>query len=187
MKKCAVLSLLLVALLVALPVAAGELKGVSVPDIQTLDGQELVLNGMALRKVAIISVYVAALYLPASQSDADAVLAADAPRHLVMHWLRGASEEKVCEGWTDGLAANTPGASAELKAQFDTLCGQMEEMEKGRVIAFTYRPESGTEVKIDDAIKGVIEGKEFADALWRCWIGPDPGPGEKFKRDLLGG
>ena len=30
------------------------------------------------------------------------------------------------------------------------------------------------------------QGKTFADALFACWIGPEPGPGEGFKEDLLG-
>lgn len=172
--------------LVALPAVAGELKGVEVPDRITLDGQELVLNGMALRKVAIISIYVAALYLPERQSDADALLASDAVRQLQMHWLRGTTPDRVCNGWYEGLAANTPNASDELKAQFDTLCDYMPAPEADQVLSFTYRPGQGTEVRVNDTVQGVIPGKEFADALWRCWIGPDPGPGAKFKSDLLG-
>ena len=35
-------------------------------------------------------------------------------------------------------------------------------------------------------VKGVLEGKEFSDALFACWIGKDPGPGNGFKEDLLG-
>ena len=34
--------------------------------------------------------------------------------------------------------------------------------------------------------KGTLPGKVFADALWKAWIGPKPGPGEGFKRGLLG-
>ena len=28
--------------------------------------------------------------------------------------------------------------------------------------------------------------KEFADALFKSWIGPKPGPGEGFKKNLMG-
>jgi len=33
---------------------------------------------------------------------------------------------------------------------------------------------------------GDIAGKGFADALWACWIGPHPGPGESFRDALMG-
>jgi hypothetical protein len=35
-------------------------------------------------------------------------------------------------------------------------------------------------------VKGTIAGKDFADALFKAWIGPKPGPGEGFKNDLMG-
>ncbi|MDX1501546.1 MAG: chalcone isomerase family protein [Thermoanaerobaculia bacterium] len=183
MKRLLVLSL---ALLAATSALAGELKGVEVPDTIQMEGQPLVLNGMALRKVAIFKVYVAAFYLPVKQSDAEAILASDTLRHIEMHWQRGVSKEDVCKGWTDGLAANTPEAPAELVAQFGELCDLMVPAKDGQVLSFTYLPGTGTRVVIDGEAKGTIEGKAFADALWRCWIGPDPGPGERFKQDLLG-
>ncbi len=35
-------------------------------------------------------------------------------------------------------------------------------------------------------IKGTLGDKAFADALFSCWIGKKPGPGENFKKGLLG-
>jgi len=35
-------------------------------------------------------------------------------------------------------------------------------------------------------VKGTIPGKEFARALFACWIGDKP-PGKGFKAGLLGG
>lgn len=169
------------------PAAAGELKGVTLPDTQTLGGETLQLNGMALRKVAFFKVYVAGLYLPEESSDGEAVLGADTPRHMEMHWLRNAGEDKVCEGWTDGLAANTPDATPELQGDFQRLCEWTGGADDGDVYKFTYLPGTGTEVTVRGEVKGTIEGKDFADALWAVWIGPEPGPGQGFKKDLLGG
>jgi hypothetical protein len=44
---------------------------------------------------------------------------------------------------------------------------------------------AGTEVELNGASKGTVEGKEFADALLACWLGPKP-PSEDFKAGLLG-
>ena len=35
--------------------------------------------------------------------------------------------------------------------------------------------------------KGTLPGKAFADAVLATWIGPEPGPGEDFKKAMLGG
>lgn len=174
-------------LLLAVPAWAGSLNGVDMPDTKTVVEHDLVLNGMALRKVTFIKVYVAGLYLPAKSSDGAAVLAADEPRQTVMHWLRGGGKDRICDGWYEGLEANTPNASAELKAKFDTLCEWMDDAEKNDLFVFTYLPDTGTEIEVKGTVKGSIEGKDFADALFASWIGPHPGPGEKFKEGLLGG
>jgi Chalcone isomerase-like len=185
MKQTLIAALLAVAL--AAPVAAGELAGVSMPDTATVGGKQLVLNGMAIRKKFFIKVYVAGLYLAEKSTSADAVFAADAPRRGVMHFVYGVGKGKICDGWDEGLEANTPNASAELKGQFKTLCSYMDDVKDGEEVVFTYQPESGTEIEVKGQSKGTIAGKPFADALFACWIGPDPDPGQDFKKALLGG
>jgi hypothetical protein len=177
------------AFLLVLPTSfliAGTLKGVTMPDSIQVEGKTLVLNGMALRKKVIFKVYVAGLYLPQKESSGEKILKADQERRCVMHWLRSVGTKKINGGWYDGLEANTPGYSPELKKQFDTMSGWMEDVKEGDLIVFTYIPEKGTEVSVKNKIKGTIEGKAFADALFACWIGPKPGPGKGFKEDLLG-
>lgn len=162
-------------------------NGVTLPGEVQVGGRTLVLNGVALRKKAVFKVYVAGLYLPARSSDAGQVLAADEPRHMVLQFLRGVDKGKMCDAWNEALANNTPGASEELKQQFVQLCTWMEDIDKGEQFVFTYVPGTGTTVRVKGADKGTIAGKDFADALWKAWIGPKPGPGEGFKKDLLGG
>ena len=184
MKRLAILALLAL----AAPTAAGSLAGVNLPDSAEVGGQKLVLNGMGLRKKLFIKVYVAGMYLPAKQGDAAAILAADAPRRGVMHFIFSVGAEKICnEGWKEGLTANTPNASAELRAKFDTLCSYMEDMADGDEMSFDYVPDAGTAVTVKGKSKGTIVGKDFSDALFACWIGPKPGPGADFKKSLLGG
>ncbi len=161
--------------------------GVNLPRRLDLEGHALVLNGTATRKKFIVKVYVAGLYLPARESDAEKILAADEPRHLVMQFVHDVDKGKMCNAWNEALEKNTPDASAELKGQFETLCGYMEDIKKGEQFAFSYLPGEGTRVQVKGAAKGTIEGKAFADALFKAWIGPKPGPGEGFKKQLLGG
>ncbi len=183
--KRIILSLALIAAS-TLPLTAGTLVGVDMADTTTIGDQDLVLNGMALRKKFFIKVYVAGLYLPAKQSDGAKVLDDDTARKTVMHFVFNVGKEKICEGWNEGLEANTPDASAALHKDFETLCSMMEDAKKGERFEFAYLPGTGTEVSVKGETKGTIAGKEFADALWASWIGEHPGPGEGFKSDLLG-
>lgn len=165
---------------------AGTLKGVTMPDSIEVEGQKLVLNGMALRKKIIFKVYVAGFYLPQKEKNAEKILGSDTMRHMKMHFLRSVKKGQLNDAWMDGLEDNTPNASAEVKKQFDTLCSYMENVKKEDLVVFTYIPGKGTEVKVKGKVKGNIAGKAFADALFASWIGPKPGPGKGFKEDILG-
>ena len=178
--------LLLLAFMLVLPLTSGVLKGVKMDESITLDGKTLLLNGMALRKKIIFKVYVAGLYLPQKEKSAEKILGADTCRVTIMHFLRSVGPGKINGAWYDGLEDNTPGFSKELKARFDTLAKYMEKMKDGGQIIFAYIPGKGTEVKVNGNVKGTLEGKDFADAIFSCWIGKKPGPGKGFKEDLLG-
>ena len=177
----------LLCLLTALPAGAATLAGVTLPDQAEVGGKSLVLNGMGLRKKFVIKVYVGGLYLPQKQRDARNVLSIDQPRQMVMHFLYDVSKEQMCDAWNEGLEANVPGASAEVEGAFTTLCGWMEDLPKGNRLVLTYVPAEGTRVEVNGKTKGTLPGKAFADAVLATWIGPEPGPGEDFKKAMLGG
>ncbi len=161
-------------------------KGVEMADTMKLDSDTLVLNGMALRKKLIFKVYVAGLYLPKKETDEKKILGADTKRGAIMHFVRGVGANKINGGWQDGLKDNTPNHTIDLKKKFDTLCSYMEKVEDGERVEFYYIPNVGTKIIVKKKEKGIIQGKDFADALFACWIGPKPGPGKGFKADLLG-
>lgn len=178
------LTLLLLAL--AVPALAASKSGVTLPDTVDVGGKTLVLNGMGLRTKLVIDVYVAGLYLPQKETAADKILAADTPRRMVMHFLYSVTKKQISEAWTDGLKANVPNASAEVKKDFETLCTFMESISKGQKLVLTYVPGEGTRVEMNGKAKGTLAGKATADAILATWIGPKPGPGPRFKRNLLG-
>ena len=177
----------LLALLVALPAGAGTLAGVTLPDKAEIKGQTLVLNGMGLRSKLFIKVYVGGLYLSQKEKSAPQVLAADAPRRMVMHFLYSVSHDQMCDAWNEGLEDNTPKASAEVKKAFATLCSWMEPIPKGHELVLTYVPGEGTTVEVNGKTKGTLPDKAVSDAILATWIGPDPAPGADFKKAVLGG
>lgn len=162
------------------------MNGVTLPYSISAGGRTLHLNGAALRKKAIFKVYVAALYVASKSTSSEAILADDAPRQMEMHFLRDVDKGKICDAWADGLKDNTPDASAEVKAQFTELCSLMADIKKEQAFVFTYVPGEGTTVSVAGEAKGKIGDKAFSDAMLKTWIGPKPGPGDGFKKNLLG-
>ena len=168
------------------PATGASLGDVSLPDSITENGSSLKLNGMGMRTFAFFDVYAAGLYLPAPSTDDAAILAGDTPRVMVMHFLREVEAKKIAAAWMDGLEANTPGADASLKERFVRLGSMMETLDEGQTLECAYVPGMGTTIRVRGEVMGSIQGKDFSDALLACWIGPEPGPGKKFKAGVLG-
>lgn len=177
---------LLLTLAVSTVALAATISGVNMEDKVTVNGQTLVLNGAGLRKKFFIKVYVGGLYVPTKNGNAAAIMASDSPRRMVMHFLYSVSKDQMCEAWSEGLEANAPNSSAEVKGAFKTLCSLMEPIPKGNRLVLTYVPGSGTQVEVNGKVKGTLAGKATADAILATWIGPKPGPGDEFKSAVLG-
>jgi Chalcone isomerase-like len=167
---------------------AGSLAGVTFPNGATVGGAPLVLNGMGLREKYVlgigIDVYVGALYLPAKSSDANAIINADEPKRIVMHFIyNDVPAAKVNEVFDEGFAG-VAGAAA-LKPSIDKLKGWMVDYTKNDEVAFDYVPGVGTTVTVKGQTKGTIEGVDFMKGLWSVYLGPKP-PTPELKQGLLG-
>jgi Chalcone isomerase-like len=61
----------------------------------------------------------------------------------------------------------------QLKERLDRFIEQIPDLKEGLTI--TYVPGQGTTVVVGEAeARTRIEGKDFADALFRVWLGEDP-------------
>ena len=167
--------------------AAGTLAGVTLPDKADVDGQSLVLNGMGLRSKLFFKVYVGGLYLAQKEKSAQKVLGADVPRRMVLSFIYDVSKDQMCDAWNEGLEANTPNASAEVKKNFATLCGWMDGVGKGQQARPHLRP------RRRHPRRGQRQGQGHAPRQGHRRRHPrhldrsGPGPGEDFKKAVLGG
>jgi hypothetical protein len=169
-----------------LPLAARELHGVKSPDTLPIAGKVLQLNGMGLRKKLFFKVYVASLYLETPSRDASAILAADQVRRVEMVMLRDLSAAKIADAVREGFAKNSAAALPKLQDRLDRLLAIIPDLKEGEKLALTYQPGRGTGVgAAGGAERIVLEGKDFADALFSVWLGPDP-VSEPLKAGMLG-
>lgn len=179
-------AIFLLALLLTASAIAGTLAGVTLPDKVEVSGQSLVLNGMGLRKKLKTRVYVGGLYLPQKEKSAQAILAADTPRRMVLAFIHDVDQQQMCEAWNEGLEARASKTTPEVKQNIATLCGWLAGAGKGQQLVLTYIPGEGTHVEFAGQAKGILPGKATADAMLATWIGPDPAPGANFKKAILG-
>ena len=179
-------ALILLLLLTAVAnLRAGTLAGVTLPDTVQAGSTSLQLNGMGLRTKFMVKVYVAGLYLPQKSSDTNAILKADTPKRVVMHFVRDVSKNQLTDGFAESFHNNTPDAEKMLKSEIDRLFTALEQVKEGEEIIFTYVPEKGTSVIIAGKEKLIIEGPAFAEMLFSVWLGPKP-PNAALKKGLLG-
>jgi len=182
----------LLLLLLSFAASAAELEGVTLDDRVRVDGQEIHLNGIALRtRFAIFNVYVAGLYLPQKTSNAQAAIDASGAKRMTLVMLRDVSSEQFIEAFDVALNNNNSEAQlAQVKAQKDELFAQIRiigEARTGTAILLDYLPSAGTSLVVGGTPRGkAIPGEEFYRAILRSWIGEKPSQ-EDMKKALLGG
>jgi hypothetical protein len=170
------------------PSWAKEIEGVVIEEqLVSESGVTLQLNGAAVRKKLFFKIYIASLYLANPSAEASSVIADEGEKRIVMHFLYDeVGKDKLVEGWDEGFAANhSAEALGLLQPRIDTFNAMFDEdMVAGDVIVFDYLPDTGTRVTIKGNVKGVIEGKDFNDALLAIWLGDKP-VGSDLKKGLL--
>jgi hypothetical protein len=180
------LSLTVILALSAAIASAGEAAGVRMPDTATIEGKTLKLNGIGLRTKVVFKVYVLGLYLETPSKDAAAIISSDQVKSIRMSYLREVAGPKISEAIAEGFERNSKAEMPKLKARLDKLAAMIPDLVKGDEIVLTFVPGKGTVVTAKGAEKGVIEGKDFADALFSVWLGSNPAQ-EDLKKALLGG
>jgi len=153
-----------------------EIAGIDVPETVLINNTGLVLNGAGVRKKFFFKIYVGALYLTAKLTTVEQILSDPSAKRIVMNFLYNeVSDEKLVEGWNEGLENNN--SAREIKALKDRI-NQFNELfstvHKGDVIQLDYLPDQGTQVWIKGKLKGTVAGEDFFRALLKIWLGTEP-------------
>jgi hypothetical protein len=165
----------LAALALTLPALAREVAGVEFPEKMMLAGKELKLNGAGLRSKFFVKVYAGGLYLAQPASTGDAIVAADEAKRVRMVFLRDVDAKTILATYREGFEKNSggPGLPALLK-KLDEIAPAVADLKKGDEMFVTYVPGQGTTVQTSRGGAITVEGKDFADAMLRNWLGPHP-------------
>ncbi|MEZ5543397.1 MAG: chalcone isomerase family protein [Pseudomonadota bacterium] len=178
MNTKAIVLLLAAVLCAPLPTHAMKVGDIAIPDALPLDGSghELLLNGAGMRVKFFMDIYVGALYLPARTADPKTILADTGAASVLMKFVyKEVSRDKIVAGWNDGLASNLE------RTELDALAGRIAQfnalfttVRRGDSIRIDYNPATGTEVRINEELRGTVAGNDFFRALLRIWLGEHP-------------
>lgn len=164
----------------ATPALAVRYEGQDFADTLQVGGSTLALNGTGSRKVAIYSLYLAALYLPQKTSAPEAIYAQSGPKRLEMRivipLVKDVSTQEFVKAINKGVSRNSTEAEKaaldERVKQFNAAISEVGRVKKGDLLVIDYLPAQGTVLTVNGKVYGKpIEGQDFYAAFLKVFIG----------------
>lgn len=182
-------SLILLGLLLSNSIYAITIAGIEIPNtvFHTDQSTKLILNGSGIRSKFIFDIYIGSLYLENKQKTAKDVYQAFGEKRISMHFLyKELSKEKLVNGWKEGFKNNLTGEELKkFKTQINKFNDLFVAVKKGDVINLNFIPTTGTQVTLNNKIRGHVEGDDFFTALLKIWLGNKPAD-TNLKKAMLG-
>ena len=179
------LTLLSLFLLSSLTFAAKK-ADVELPDTMRLEGKELVLNGIGIRRATIfnVKVYVGGLYVLKKSKEVKTILTQENPKHITMKFVRGVDADDLQGAWLEGFkAAVSDTDRAPLMEAFNKFNATMKDVEEGDVISLNFL-DQGVQVSVKGQRHPFIGNKDFSKALLSIWF--VNARDERLRDELLG-
>lgn len=174
-----------VTLLMVPPAGSTEIDNV-VFDKQVVVGQEVleIKGAGVLRYLRFIKAYAGALYAKPGLSPG--AILSDTPKRLEIEYFHDLKGKDFGPATYKGLSKNLDAAAIErLRPRIDYHNSLYVDVRPGDRYALTYAPGVGTELSLNGKPIGVIEGADFAAAIFSLWLGENPYD-RQFKNALLG-
>jgi hypothetical protein len=167
-----------------LPLHAAEVAGVHFRDDFLVDKTKLNLTGAGLLRYWGFKAYTGAFYLEEG-APIDDVLA-DRAKRIELEYFRSIKGEDFGPATNKSIAKNVDSKTFDrLRPRIDYHNSLYEDVRPGDRYSLTYVPGKGTELARNGEPKGLIEGADFAAAVFSIWLGPKP-ISDSFKRQILG-
>jgi hypothetical protein len=181
------MTIVAIMLTIGCAVRAAELDGVQVPATLEVAGTTLHLNGYGLRTYSLlgIHIYVVALYLEHSSSDAERIIQSPETKLLVVRFERNVSADQARQAWREGLENNCQAPCQLDPNDVARFLAQIPAMHDGDNYSLLFT-RSGVSVTVSGHPIGYIPRPAFAQAMLATFLGPRPAS-EKLKQELLAG
>lgn len=160
----------LILLALSFNLTAATLDGLTFPDTVNVDGRTLVLNGIGIRKATIfnIKVYYGALYLEQKSKEPNNFLTTQAPKQIIMHFVRDADAKKLKDAFIEGMKASNKNHES-LKPQLNMFLSNVIDASKNDLFIITFTND-GVSLNNQGKQSEKILGAEFSRALLNIWF-----------------
>lgn len=164
---------------------------VNLPEVVPANAErpEMRLNGASLRELyLLVETYVGALYLENPSTDPQAIMNSESHKRMVFHvMLKKVGARRIANALQEALVVNiTEEEHKKLSKHLEQMLSYFNgKMHAGEQAVFDYLPGKGTQITINNEVKGIIPGKDYFKAMLSIWIGENP-VGRDFKEDILG-
>ncbi len=167
---------LLLSAFLSLPSYALKAYDLKIPDDLNFAEQPLVLNGAGMRTKFFHDIYVAVLYLPEPSSDAEAIIAADAPLNIRIYIVSDLiTGERFAESAMDGFVRSTHGNLEPIRSEVDAMIATFRNaLKNGDVFDLVYLPEEGVRIYRNGEQLELVPGLAFKQAMTGIWLSDDP-------------
>ncbi len=148
-------------------------------------GIELTRRGTGtLTYLVFYDAYSGAFYLPDGVPSQEALSAV--PRYLVLEYFHAIRAEDFAKATIKKIRDNVrEDTFSSMKPRIDRFNDLYRDVKPGDRYALFYIPGRGTTLTLNGTALGMIEGDDFARAVFSIWLGKAP-IDTAFKRQLLG-
>jgi hypothetical protein len=163
---------------------AAEIDGAYFKERLNVNNTTLKLAGTGLLRYWGFKAYVGALYLEEGCPIDEAL--SDRAKRIELQYKRSIKGKDFGPATDKSIAENIdPATLRHLRPRIDYHNSLYEDVQPGDRYSLTYIPGRGTELALNGDPKGVIEGADFAAAVFSIWLGSKP-LNESFKKQILG-
>jgi hypothetical protein len=160
------------------------LADVHIPPTTFVDGHELVLNGVGLRSMFMVRVYVASLYLETPSSNPALILSSRQDKVLTLHFLHSVGARQMIASMEQGIQDNSPNLSQDQIGDRDQLLKSLKAVQPGDELRFVIGKTGETLVFQNGKMSADLKAPSSSEMLLSVWMGQAP-PTADVKAGLL--
>jgi outer membrane protein OmpA-like peptidoglycan-associated protein len=146
------------------------------------------LNGIGLRNLMVIKVYVAGLYLKSGSTDPAAIINADEPMVMRLQMLRETKPKTMNQALLNGMRNSAGTGFSQISDRVDKFKAMIyDPLLEGDVFNFIYTPGNGVDVYKGKEHRGTVPGLDFKKAFFGIWLNDSKPADEGLKAGLIAG